>query len=86
MIKKKTFIIAEMACSHEGDPELAKKIINSAAKARADAVQFQIWSLIHMMSPQRPEYEPLKKIELERDEWSDLVAYTRTKHPRIQIW
>lgn len=83
---EKTFIIAEMACSHEGDPNLAIKIIDGAAEACADAVQFQIWSLIHMMAPQRPEYEPLKKIELKRDEWLDLVAYTRKKYPKMQIY
>lgn len=86
MNNKKTYIIAEMACSHEGDPELAKKIIDSTAVAKADAVQLQIWSLDDMMAPQRPEYEPLKKIELERDEWSGLVAYTRKKYPKMQIY
>lgn len=86
MNEDKTLIIAEMACSHEGDPNLAIKIIDGAAEACADAVQFQIWSLIHMMAPQRPEYEPLKKIELKRDEWSDLVAYTREKYPKMQIY
>lgn len=80
------YIIAEMACSHEGDSNLAKKIIDGAAEACADAIQLQIWSLVHMMAPQRPEYELLKKIELSRDEWSDLVDYTRDKYPEMQIY
>ena len=37
-----TYIIAEMACSHEGDPALARKIIDAAGGAGADAIQFQI--------------------------------------------
>ena len=86
MTQNKTFVIAEMACSHEGDSDLAKKIIDGAAEACADAIQLQIWSLVHMMAPQRPEYELLKKIELSRDEWSDLVDYTRDKYPEMQIY
>jgi len=31
-----SFIVAEMACSHEGDLDLAKKIIDKAAEAKAD--------------------------------------------------
>ncbi len=80
------FIIAEMACSHEGDPRLAKKIVDAAAQAGSDAIQLQIWSLTHMMAPQRPEYEMLKKIELTRDQWSELVEYSRQNHPKMQVF
>ena len=31
-----SLIIAEMACSHEGNIDLAKKIIDKAAEAKAD--------------------------------------------------
>lgn len=86
MDQHKTFIVAEMACSHEGDPELAKKIIDGAAVARADAVQLQIWSLAHMMAPQRKEYELLKKIELSRDEWTEIVLYARSKYSWMQVF
>ena len=36
-----TYIIAEMACSHEGDPALARKIIDGAGQAGADSIQSQ---------------------------------------------
>ena len=62
-------IIAEMACSHEGDFSLAKDIIDASAIAKADAIQLQIWSLQYMMSPQRKEYELLKKIEFSSQQW-----------------
>ncbi len=82
---EKTFIIAEMACSHEGDPELARGIIDSAARAGADAVQFQIWSLKDMVVPHHPEYEKLKGIELTRGQWQELAAYTRDRYPEMSI-
>ena len=75
-----------MACSHEGSPKLAKKIIDGTAEASADAIQLQIWSLVHTMSPQRPEFELLKKIELSRNEWSDLVEYSKDQYPEMQIY
>ena len=45
------FIIAEIACSHNGKIHKLKKLINDAYYSGADAVQFQIWDLRYMMSP-----------------------------------
>ena len=79
------YIIAEMACSHEGDPALARKIIDGAGQAGADAVQFQIWLLKDMMVPHHPDYEKNAKIELSRQEWADLATYVRDRYPKVQI-
>lgn len=79
------FIIAEMACSHEGNPSLARKIIDGAGQADADAIQFQIWSIADMVVPQHPEYEKLKRIELSREQWTELAAYARDHYPEMQI-
>lgn len=81
-----TFVVAEMACSHEGDPVLARRIIDGASKAGANAIQLQIWSLIHMMAPQRKEYDLLQRLELSHDEWSDLVKYIRETHLEMQVY
>jgi len=35
------FVVAEIGCNHNGNVELAKKMIEEAAKAGADAVKFQ---------------------------------------------
>ena len=79
-----THIIAEMACSHEGDPALARKIIDGAANAGADSIQFQIWTLKEMVVPHHPDYEMLTTIELSREAWRDLAKYVRD-HSRMQI-
>ena len=79
-------LVAEMACSHEGDITLARKIIDASAMALADVVQLQIWSLQYMMSPKRKEYELLKEIEFSEKEWSELVKYSRKKYPHLKVY
>lgn len=78
-------IIAEMACSHEGDPKLARKIIDAAGAAKADAVQFQMWRLERMVVPHHPDYPMLQRIELSPAIWKELASYARERHPQLQI-
>lgn len=82
---QRTHIIAEMACSHEGDPKLARVIIDGAAAAGADSIQFQIWSLKDTVVPHHPDYQMLTRIELSRSAWTELASYTRDKYPQMQI-
>jgi sialic acid synthase SpsE len=81
----KTYIIAEMACSHEGDAKYAKQIIAAAAAAEADAIQFQIWSLKDTCVPYHPDWDKLARIELSRDTWKALADYSRSLRPEMQI-
>ncbi len=78
-------IIAEMACSHDGDPALARKIIDGAGQAGADAVQFQIWKLAEMMVPHHPDFDKVSQIELSREEWAGLANYVRERYPSMEI-
>ena len=71
-----------MACSHEGDRVLARKIIDGAGQAGADAIQFQMWLLAEIMVPHHPDYEKVKKLELSRQEWKELADYVRKHYPR----
>ena len=41
---QRIYIIAEIGSNHNGDIELAKTIIDSAAKCGADAAKFQSWT------------------------------------------
>lgn len=42
-LKEKPYIIAEIGANHNGDMELAKKMIDEAKKCGADCVKFQSW-------------------------------------------
>ena len=52
---KYPYIIAEIGANHNGDVELAKKMINEAKKCGADAVKFQSWTPESLIS--KGEYE-----------------------------
>ena len=79
------YVIADMACSHEGDTGLAMKIIDGAGQAEADAIQFQMWSLDDMMVPHHHDFEKNKNLEISREEWASLAQYTRDLYPEMHI-
>ncbi len=79
------YIIAEMACSHEGDPKIARRIIHGAGEAGADAIQFQIWKLSDIMVPHHPAFEQVSRLEMTREQWSDLASYSRSEYPSMDI-
>ncbi len=81
----KIYIIAEMACSHDGNVQLAKTIIDGAGRAGADAIQLQIWSLIHVMAPSHEVFEVCKKIEFNQQQWQEIVQYSRKHFPKMEI-
>lgn len=86
MDKNKITVIAEMACSHDGSPELARQIIDGAGQARADAVQLQIWSLANMIAPNHSVYNVCRKIELSQEQWKMLIQYSRKHYPMMEIY
>lgn len=56
---QKTYIIAEIGINHNGEVEIAKRLINVAAKAGCDAVKFQ--------KRYPPSSTPLAQRDIERD-------------------
>ena len=86
MSNNKIYVIAEMACSHDGSPDLARTIIDGAGKAGADAIQLQIWSLAHMLTPDHQVYDVCAKIELTQDQWKGIVDHSRKYYPRMDIY
>ena len=57
----KPYIIAEIGSNHNGDMELAKKMIISAKECGADAVKFQSWTPSSLVS--KEEYEKNQKYD-----------------------
>ena len=83
--EKKIHIVAERACSHDGDEQLARIIIDGAGNAGADSIQFQVWQAEDIMVPHHPNFALLKRIELGRDVWQRLAEYTLSKFPETEI-
>ena len=56
---KKIFIIAEAGVNHNGSMEIAKKLVDVAAKAGADAVKFQTFRVKNLLceKTKKPEYQ-----------------------------
>jgi len=87
----KTLIIAEAGVNHNGDIELAKKLIASAANAGADLVKFQSFITSKSISKQAPkaeyqktttgvdesQYEMVRKLELSRADHELLIKECR---------
>jgi len=85
------FIIAEAGVNHNGDIELARKLIYAAKKCGADCVKFQTFKAERVVTedapkakyqlkttdPEESQVEMLKRLELSRDAYRDLIALCR---------
>lgn len=67
----KPYIIAELGSNHNGDMELAKKLIMDAKEAGADCVKFQSWSKDTIFSKQK-----YKDNYFIADDYRDRTDYT----------
>jgi N,N'-diacetyllegionaminate synthase len=84
------FLVAEIGFNHNGDVELAKGMIESAAENGADAVKLQTFVASEMISntlmaddPDHPGneipfYEFFKRYELSRDDYKTLITHAQT--------
>lgn len=85
------YIVAEIGCNHNGDFQLAKKMVEEAKKAGVDAVKFQTFKADQLISKYAPkaEYqikvtgneesqlEMTRKLELPYDEFIKLEEYAK---------
>jgi N,N'-diacetyllegionaminate synthase len=73
MNNNKTIIIAEAGVNHNGDIEIAKKLINEAAKAGADMVKFQTFITEEVISKDAPKAEYQKNTTGNTESQFDMV-------------
>lgn len=90
----KVFIIAEAGVNHNGSIELAKKLIDVASEAGADAVKFQTFKAEKLVSKKaikaeyqkkatdsdESQFDMLKKLELDLDTHIKLIDYCKNKN------
>ena len=90
---RKVFIIAEAGVNHNGSINLAKKLIDVAANSGADAVKFQTFKAINLVtknlekanyqkslaSQNESQFDMLKKLELNKEMHLELINYSKNK-------
>lgn len=88
------FIIAEAGVNHNGDIGIAKKLVDEAAKAGADAVKFQTFKAEALVSKDakkaayqmettgqsESQYDMLKKLELSPRMHEQLISHCRERN------
>jgi len=92
-MKNKTFIIAEAGVNHNGSIRIAKKLIDAAKSAGADAIKFQTFKAEKLVTKDaakadyqkrttatdETQYKMLKKLELSENDHKELFNYCKRK-------
>ena len=90
----KVFIIAEAGVNHNGNIEIAKRLVDAAALSGADAIKFQTFKAENLVckdakkaeyqlkatDKMETQYSMLKKLELTEEMHWALLAYCREKN------
>ena len=93
MTRKQTFIIAEAGDNHNGNIDLALKLVDAAFEAKADAVKFQTFKTEEIICKnakmaeyqkknlgfEESQFDMVKKLELTFDEFARIKNYCDKK-------
>lgn len=74
----RVFVIAEAGVNHNGDIEIAMRLVDEAIKAGCDAVKFQLWNTEHIYPASRVGrvmHDQMAALELSREQMVLLKAY-----------
>jgi len=74
-LDERVLVVAEIGNNHEGDVDVAGRLVDSAAEAGADAVKFQTFKTERFVSPAvgAERYERLQRFELTPDAFAELA-------------
>lgn len=83
---QKTFIIAEAGVNHNGDEGLALQLVETAARAGADAVKFQTFSAEKLVAPGAMKAEYQARETGDGDQYSMLKALELSKSAFCRLY
>ncbi|NQU17112.1 MAG: N-acetylneuraminate synthase [Candidatus Saganbacteria bacterium] len=88
----RVFLIAEAGVNHNGDLDVAKKLIDAAKSSGADAIKFQTFKTEELASFNAPkakyqkktvrnesQFKMLKRLELTNEQFENLFSYAKKK-------
>ncbi|MDA7803425.1 N-acetylneuraminate synthase family protein [Crocinitomix sp.] len=83
-VGNRPYIIAEMACAHNGDFQQALDLIKASKEAGADASQLQFFVPEETVTPNHPVYQVLQDIAFTKEEWLKIFEYGKSLD--IDMW
>ena len=80
-----TYFIAEAGLNHNGKIDLAKKMIDEAYNAGADAIKFQTYKSESFLSSSSQYFDFFKNVELSFEEFKEIKSYADNSLSLIHI-
>lgn len=77
------FVLAEMACAHDGDIDRAIAMIDGASDAGVDGIQFQLFSTDRLLAPYHSFYNKVKALEINLDDWPQIISHAKNKSLKV---
>jgi len=73
------FIVAEAGINHNGNVKIAKKLIDEAKEAGADAIKFQTFKAIDLAVPGSAFFKTFKKVELDSTDFKEISDHAKAR-------
>lgn len=79
------FVLAEVACTHDGSIKRMTEIIKSVSEAGFDGIQFQLFSTDLLLVPYHPFYEKVKGLEIKLVDWKPLIKLAQEVNLKVFV-
>ncbi|TAK15967.1 MAG: N-acetylneuraminate synthase [Nitrosarchaeum sp.] len=76
-IGSRTYFIAEAGLNHNGDIKIAKKLVEEAYNAGADAIKFQTYKTENFITESNPYFKFFKKVEINYNEFGEIKDHAK---------
>ena len=78
LTEKNTYVIAEGGLNHNGDINIAKKLIDSAKECGANAIKFQTYKTENFVRKTNQYFDVFKNAELNFEQFKELKNYSKS--------